>query len=374
MKTRFFYFLSVVTILTISFIGCDSKQQNTSKTISIACNLPLTGDVAIYGTSVRDGILMAMEDLKKGGQLDTLNINFDFQDNKSNNTEAVTILNKQLLSTPNLYISGLDHETKAIIDILSQKGIPHFTYSWEPFICKKGKNNFRTGINLEQESEYYVKFIEHKKPKKLAIIHINDPGSFLQFDSLVIPEAKKVEGINIKTEVFTMETMDFKNIATKIKEYNPDAILVAGYDIHLIPLIKEFRNFNIIKEENMMCSVDLLDASNNLPSEMLENLRFTCPRFVYESNNNSEWKLRFKQKFNRDARYGDAYAYDMTNILYKVFKQANGNYDYENIINLIKGINTEGITGHLNFNENRDLNLNLSVCYYKEGNIIKESY
>lgn len=371
MKTKNLFQFLLIAVIAIFSISCNNK---TSQEVTIACNLPLTGDLSVYGVSVRDGINMAMDDLKKNKQLDTLNLHFDIQDNKSSNTDAVTILNKQLLSSPTIYISGLDHQTKAMIDVLSQKGIPHFTYSWEPFICKKGNNNFRTGINLEQESEYYVKYIENKKPDKLAIIHINDPGSFLQFDSLVIPNVKKLGVSNIKVIIFTMETSDFKNIASQIKDYNPDAILVAGYDIHLVSLIKEFRNYNIIQKDNMMCSVDLMDASNNLTPEFLENIRFTCPKFVFETNNNTEWRKCFKQKFNRDARYGDAYAYDMTNIIYRVLREANGNYDYDNLNRLIKNTKMEGITGPLSFNDNRDLNLNLNVCYYQNGHIIKENY
>lgn len=374
MANRIIKSVFAIALSVVLFSACNNNPKQTSKDFTIACNLPLTGDVAIYGVAVRDGITFALEDMKKARQLDTVNLKFDFQDNKSSNSDAVTILNKQLPNSPQVYISGLDHQTSAMIDKISSSGIPHFTYSWEPFICKKGENNFRTGINLEQESDYYVKFIENKKPKKLSIVHINDPGSFLQFDSLVIPRAKALGVTDIKVEIFDFEATDFKTIATKVKAYNPDAIIVAGYDIHEIPLIKDFRNYGLIKESNMMCSVDLLDASVNLTPELLEGIRFTCPQFVYNSSTNTEWKQRFEQRFKRPARYGDAYAYDMTYIINNAAKNANGDFSAKNIVGLIKGTDMNGITGHLSFNPNRDLSLNLDVCYYKSGVITKENY
>jgi len=375
MRNSFIYISILITIALFNITACKKESDSKSQNINIACNLPLTGDVAIYGVSVRDGITFALEEIEKKGLLNSVNLKFDFQDNKSSNTEAVTILNKQVLSHPQLYISGLDHQTRAIIDRITKSGIPHFTYSWEPFICNRGKNNFRTGINLEQESDYYIKFINHKKPNKLFILHINDPGSFLQFDSIVIPKAKHLGVPDIKTEVFDFEVNDFKTLALKIKSYKPDAIIVAGYDIHLIPLIKDFRNYGLIQNDNLMCSVDLLDASVNLAPELLNDIRFTCPKFIYQStSNDSLWKEKFKQRFNRPARYGDAYAYDMTYIIYNSVKRANGDYTSKNLVNLISHTNLDGVTGHLTFNPNRDLTLNLNVCYYKSGRIVMENY
>ncbi len=374
MINKIFKSVLAVTLSVMLFSACNNNTKDTPKELNVACNLPLTGDLAVYGVSVRDGASFALEDLKRGGQLDSVNLKFDFQDNKSSNSDAVTILNKQLLSSPQVYISGLDHQTSAMIDKITASGIPHFTYSWEPFICKKGENNFRTGINLEQESDYYVKFIANKKPKKVSIIHINDPGSFLQFDSLVIPRVKALGVADINVEIFDFETNDFKTIAAKVKAYNPDVIIVAGYDIHEIPLIKDFRNYGLIKADNMMCSVDLLDASPNLTPELLEGIRFTCPQFVYNASSNTDWKKRFEGKFKRPARYSDAYAYDMTYIIYDAAKKANGDLSLKNLIKLLKATDMNGITGHLSFNPNRDLTLNLNVCYFKSGLITKENY
>lgn len=377
------FLIAPVLFAVIVFSSCNScnntQSQQGAKEFAIACNLPLTGDMAVYGVSVQNGIEFALEDLKKSGKLDSLSLKVDFQDNKSSNADAVSLLNKQLLNSPQVYVSGLDHQTSAIIDKISASGVPHFTYSWEPFICKKGENNFRTGINLEQESDYYVKFIQHNNPKKIAILHVNDPGSFLQFDSLVIPRAKQAGVVDFMYEAFDAaagsDGGDFKVLATKVKAYKPDMIIVAAYDFQLVQLVKDFRNNNLIKADNMMCSVDLLDAMPNLTPELLEGLRVTCPQFVYNSSPEvADWKNRFTKKYNRPAKYGDAYAYDMTYIIYNAAKKANGNYALPNLVSLIKATDMNGITGHLAFNSNRDLSLNLDVCSFKAGTAVKEGY
>ena len=365
LKTSFL----VITLITF-LCQCENKNKSPEN-FTVACNLPLTGNMAIYGEAIKDGITFAVEDLKNNKQLDTLNLNVVFNDNKSINSEAITILNKDLLSTPNVYVSGLDHQTSAIIDKISNAGIPHFTYSWEPFINKKGINNFRTGINLEQEANYYVKFIEQKNPKKIFILHVNDPGSFLQFDSIVIPQVNKDGSKQIIKEQYDTKMTDFKTIVAKIKKFNPDLILVAAYDFNLINIIKDFRNYGVIKNDNIMCSVDLLDAAINLTPALLEGIRVTSPLFIYNQNSNLEWKNRFLKRFNRTARYGDAYAYDMTNIIYNTARKANKDYSANNIINILKNTNLNGITGPLTFNETRDLNLNLDLCWFKNGILTK---
>lgn len=363
-------FLALSLFLGVSMISCDSKSD--IQTVKIACNLPLTGDVAVYGEVVKAGIELAMSDLKASGALDSLNLEFDIQDNRSNNSETVGILRKQLFNKPNVYISGLDHQSKVIIEQITKEGLTHFTYSWEPFICEYGKNNFRTTINLEQESDYYVEFAQKRNSKRITIVHVNEPGAYTLFDDLVIPKLKQCGISEIKKEVYDIETVDYKSIASKIKQYDPDAIMLTGYDRHLVAMIKDFRNYKLIKNNNTMCGIDVLDAANLLSPNMLEDIRFACPQFVLDSNGNEEWKTRFEKMHNRKPRYGDAYAYDMTYIIHDAFKRAEKDYSYDNINNLIKNTKIKGVTGALSFDESRNLSLNLNICQFKNGQIIKD--
>ena len=53
---------NLVVLLTLGMLcGCQEKKDDN--VVRIACNLPMTGDCAIYGESVKNGYEMALSDL-----------------------------------------------------------------------------------------------------------------------------------------------------------------------------------------------------------------------------------------------------------------------------------------------------------------------
>ena len=55
--------LGIIVLVILGFIGWRSCQRDTEADVRIACNVPITGDLATYGESIRDGMLLAKEDL-----------------------------------------------------------------------------------------------------------------------------------------------------------------------------------------------------------------------------------------------------------------------------------------------------------------------
>ena len=306
----------IVQVWIILFISaCQSNKTLESLTkLKIAANLPLTGVFSTYGEAVRDGSLFALDELKDSSNI---KLEFDWQDNNSTGKQAVNVFQKQNISGYDVYISGVKPQTMSILDLTNQNDSPHFVWVFDAFITDINKNIFRTWVNYKYEPTYYLKYVEKKKPKKIAIIYVQLPHTDEEFNEIIIPGLKKKGYNDIFIEPYLYEKSDFKDIATKVKAYQPDLIILNGFKGNLIQLVKTFSEYKLIKDGNTIYTFDLLDASEELSPEILEGLRLIIPQFETRSSTRlTAWKDKFSDKYNREPRYTDAYAYDMTYALY----------------------------------------------------------
>lgn len=78
-----------VAMLLVCFAGC-GKKENGAGEYFIGATGPLTGDASSYGTSVKNGALLAVEEINAAGGLNGVNFKFDIKDDKATPEDAQT--------------------------------------------------------------------------------------------------------------------------------------------------------------------------------------------------------------------------------------------------------------------------------------------
>lgn len=346
----------VIAIIATAFIVWKSCENKQVYNIKIACNLPITGDLATYGESVRDGMILAQSDLKASDP--DFAIGIDFQDNVSKPNTAITIFNKQKLNKNDVYVSGVKPQTMSIIDEVEKLGIPHFTWIFDAFVTRDYANAYRSWVNYRVESEYIKKFFDTKQSKKVAIVYVQLPHTDELVNKILIPYFKE-KGINYSIEPYDIEKKDFKDIATKVKNLNPDAVYVNGFKANLIGLVKAFEDYEINTSCDNLYTYDFMDAINDFNDEIISHINYVVPAYELDKSDlKAQWQKRFIEKFHRNPRYTDAYAYDMMYAIYRASK-ANKN---------IKDVSFDGVTGKVDFDETGDIITKLYIINRtKEG-------
>ena len=367
---KFKQFLSVVTwIILISLTGCTSE---TGKTVNIAGNVPMTGDLSTYGASIRDGSMLAKENLEDQYSIDLI---FSWQDNSSQAKNAVNAMKKQFLQPVDIYVSGVKPQTMAIIDQVEKKDVIHFAYLFDAFICEDYENIFRTWFNYRDESELYLNYVDKINPTRVAIIYVNFPHAEEEFQKLVIPQLKKRGISDIYVEAYDWKKKDYKDIASKTKEFGPDLIMINGFKNTIIGIIQAFRSYDLIKDGNTIGTIDVLDAAEELSAQTLEGIRVIAPTFNTRSDQRkiAEWRKHFYNKHGREPRYSDAYGYDMVNIIYDAAEKLELPAEMSEWKDALLDTDMEGITGHLEFDQYGDLKLSLEIGVYRNGKLEVEA-
>ena len=364
--------LVVFILFTFTFFTSCSKKKKEENVIKIGCNLPLTGDFATYGESVKNGVDMLLRELLENNKNIKIPIKFFWQDNKGEAKNAVSILQKQLLESIDIFVTGVKPQTMALINQISLKKIPHFVWVFDAYICKEYNNTFRTWVSYKYEPKYYLKYVEKIKPDKIAILYANLPHCEQEFKEIVIPEIKKSGINNILVEAYPWTKKDFKDIAVKVKTYKPDLIIINGFKSTIIGLVKALRDYNLINNGNTIATYDMLDAAEELSKETVEGIRVISPYFSIEKDKPEimKWRSTFKKIYNRKARYTDAYAYDMAKIIYDVSKRIVYPITNEKLSEEILKTKFDSITGPIKFDRDGDLIITLKIGVFRNGKLV----
>lgn len=360
--------LFCLAILTLT--SCKKEFENTVK---IAVNLPLTGYIGVYGERMQTGMDFARQDLETSMNEDNIRLVFDYQDNRGETKDAITIFNKQKIQNPDIYMSGITAQTTAIMEQTRKAGILHFLWSWTPLYMEKGYNEFRSWLNFGAEAQMYVDYISKQAPKRLAYFHINNLGSKTQREEVVVPALKKqFPDLEVYAEEYPPSMTDFKNLIAKVKEFNPDVFIVSGYKESIINMIKDIDVYKIDRNK-VYCSMDLLEAIDEVPASIMEGFHVSAPEFnipSLQTNKTKQWIEKFKMVYKRNPVYTEAYGYDCVQSIYEAVKISRE--EKISLSEALHKVSFDGITGHVSYSEEGDIENHLHTAVFKNGVLIKE--
>jgi branched-chain amino acid transport system substrate-binding protein len=163
------------SIAIVCLTGCRDKK---AMTIRMRAKFPLTGEVASYGQKAKRGIELAVEELNAAGGLLGRSVQVDFQDDRNDKKEAVSIMTKFATidkvpvvfgsagSSVSLAIAPLANRHKVILispisssSQLSTEGGPYF---------------FRSVPADDLQAEILANWVHESGAKQVAVVYTNN--------------------------------------------------------------------------------------------------------------------------------------------------------------------------------------------------------
>ena len=360
--------LAVVMIavcLAVSFTGCG---KNNTDTIKIGFIGPLTGDVAVYGISARNGAKMYISELNAAGGINGKQIEFIELDDKGDPTEAINAYNRLVANDEVVAIIGAvtSDPTKTVAQASQADGIPIITpTATHPDITLNyGKNIFRSCFLDPFQGSTMAKFVYDKLSAKTAAIIYQTTDSYSTGLMQSFTETAKEVGLTIvATEGYSKGDVDFKSQLTNIKEMNPDVLFVPDYYNNVYLIASQAKEIGL---EATLIGVDGTDGVLQL-----DGADYTVFNGMYFANHYStEDESELVQNFLKgyEKEYGttpNAFAtlgYDAAMILCAAIDTVNkagteitnSAECWAEIIEALKATDLECVTGHITYDENSD--------------------
>ena len=352
------FLIIIVNILFFSGVFNGNVVKNNEKTIKIGVLFPFSGKIASIGDSMRDAVELAHSNSD--------NIELIYQDEECDAEKAVSAYRALRLQGVRIIIgAGCSSSTVAVAPIAESEKVLLFTpLSSADVISKMGDYIFRNHEFASQKAGKIAEFASTKY-KTAAIIYDATSDAYVSSQKIF---ADNFKGDTLDVESFQKNANDYRSQLIKIKEKNPEAIVVFALMPDSGLIIKQMNELGIksqiIGEDGLVLDSDFIKAVGNLSNGII----FAGTKFDRESS--PEFFDAFNKKYGKDPRQWDAQAYDNYMILKKIINEKCHDGDPTCIKNEIYKIqNYKGASGILSFDSNGDARKDVAIQIINNGRI-----
>lgn len=350
--------------------SCQPSGSGGDK-VRIGVFMSLTGDTANFGISSTNGIKMAADAVNAAGGINGKQIELLVQDDRSDASEAATIVTKFVTQDQVHAILGEVASSRSIAaaPIAQNAKIPMLTpSSTNPEVTKKGDFIFRSCFIDPVQGAAIAQFGAKSLNAKRGALMVDRKNDYSTGLEKVISEVfTRLGGQIVVTQSYQAGDQDFNAQITSIKGANPDIIFVPGYYGDVALFAKQARDKGI--------TVPLV-GGDGWDSPSLYQIGGAALNGCYFSNHYSPDDADpIVQKFVNDykARFGSvpdalaATAYDAALIMFDAIKRANSLDGAAIRTALAATKEFPGVTGKVTFNENRDAVKPIVMIKIEEG-------
>ena len=348
--------LAAAAALIVPVFACG--RGRTTDEIVIGEYGSLTGGIATFGISTKNGSTMAFDEINNAGGVLGKKIRLIVEDDQSKPEEAGTAVTK--LINQDHVVAMLGHvassHSLAAAPICQSNKVPMITpSSTNPRVTQVGDYIFRVCFTDTFTGEVVAKFVyDTLKARKVAILVDVRSDYSVGLQTFFGEAYKRRGGEIVANQSYSQGDSDFRAQLTQIKATNPDAIYVPGYYTEVGTIVHQGRELGI--------TVPFV-GSDGWDSPKLWEIGGEALNGCYFSNHYStDDPNPAVQKFVNDykTKYGQvpdalaALAYDAARILADSFTRA-GSTDGDKVRKAIGATKDfPGVTGTITINAERN--------------------
>ncbi|MDQ6595259.1 ABC transporter substrate-binding protein [Bacillus salipaludis] len=363
--------------------GCSSSSSTSgnasssdSKTIKIGANLELSGGVASYGQSIKEGVDLAISEINKKG-IDGKKLQLVSVDNKSDAAEATNGAIKLITQDKVSAVIGAatSTDTLAQVQIANDNKVPILTPTGtNPTVTvKDGKLNdyvFRTCFIDPFQGTVAANFASNELKVKNAAVLIDSSSDYAKGLAASFKDFFKKNGGNVVSEeAYVAKDTDFHATLTRIKAKNPDFVFIPGYYEEVGLIVKQAREIGL---NVPMMGADGWDSPKLVEIAGAKALNNTYITNHYSSGDSDAKVQEFVKAF--EAKYGgktpdafNALGYDSAYFIADAIKRA-GSGDPQKIQKALAETNNLSlVTGSMKLDKNHDPIKSAVILEYKDG-------
>ncbi len=247
----------VLVILGISFIKKDSQE------ITIGALYAQSGPVSTYGERSIRG---ARDAVKYFEEKNNVKVNLVEEDTVGDPKVGVSVAQKLFAASGvNYAVIGLSNVSAAVAPLTNSNDVVLVTDATTIGINRNYNNFFQNFLTSLNGVGPYMK---NSGVSKLAIIYTNDEFG-IQWENNIRNAVK--DKITVTSYSVARDAKDFSTEAAKIKQFNPDKLVVVAYGSSLNPVYKDLNNIGIDNKKfvsYLSCTLPGVLTANSLEGSL----------------------------------------------------------------------------------------------------------
>ncbi len=353
-----FRVLAAVCLAAFAAVTLSCGSKGSSNEILVGEYGSLTGGIATFGISTRNGSQLAFDDINSRGGVLGQKVKLLVEDDQSKPEEAGTVVNKLIHQEHVVAMLGhvASSHSLAAAPICQAEKIPMISpSSTNPRVTQVGNYIFRVCFLDTFQGAVMAKFAwDTLKVKDVAILVDVRSDYSVGLQTFFGQAFKKLGGKVVSEQSYSQGDSDFRAQLTAIKASNPEAIYVPGYYTEVGTIVHQARELGI--------TVPFL-GSDGWDSPKLWEIGGTALNGCYFSNHYAtddpspvvqKFVTDYKAKYNELPDALAALAYDAARIMADAMTRA-GSTDGEKVRDAIASTKDfPGVTGNISINQERN--------------------
>ncbi|HWX56224.1 MAG TPA: penicillin-binding protein activator [Verrucomicrobiae bacterium] len=241
--------LAVLAAVCVSASPAGLCQNTTQNTTKIGVIAPLTGSQAAFGEALKNGYLIALDEINAKGGVLGKKLELDFYDDQSKPDQAVQGVSKLVDQdrVPLLLGSFSSESTKAMIPSVTQREVPLIIPAANADNVMETKSPwvFRICSGAADYANATLAFLKaNGAPKTIAIVYENT--NFGQAGMKAMSAAAAAAGIKIvAVESYEAKAPDYRSVLQRVKQANPDVIYFCSYLLDATTLMRQSQEIDL---------------------------------------------------------------------------------------------------------------------------------
>ena len=362
----------------VLFTACvGGEKVSETETIKIGGLAPLTGSLAIYGVTTTNGANLAIDEINKNGGILGKKVEYITLDTKGDSTEAVMAYNKLIDRGVSAIIGEITSKPSlAVAEIAAQDNMPMITPTGTQVdITEAGPSIFRVCFTNPYQGKVLAVLAKERLNADTAAIMINNSSDYSDGIAKAFIEQADILGIKITAkEGYADGDKDFRAQLTKIAAEQPNVLLVPEYYEQASLIATQAREVGVkavfIGSDGWDGITKTLDSSSY---NAIENSYFTNHFSMQDTAPKIQNFLKsYKDTYNEDPSAFSALGYDAVYMVKKAVENA-GSTNKEAVVDALKNIEYDGITGYLTFDEHNNPVKAVTILKITNGEYIFDS-
>lgn len=358
--------------------GCGKSGEMTKpETIKIGGMAPLTGALAIYGVTTTNGAELAVKEINENGGILGKKIEYIMLDTKGDSTEAVMAYNKLVDEKVAGIIGEITSKpTLAVAEVAVQDNMPLITPTGTQVdITEAGPNVFRVCFTNPYQGKVLAITSKERLGADTVAVMLNNSSDYSDgITKAFIEESEKLGMKVMGVEGYSDGDKDFRPQLTKLAAMNPDVVLIPEYYEQAALIATQAREVGVksifVGSDGWDGIAKTLDKSSY---SAIENSYFTNHFSMEDQSEKIQNFLKdYRETYKEDPSAFSALGYDAIYMMKSAIEKA-GTTDKQKVIDALKGIEYDGITGYLTFDDHNNPVKAVTVLKIENGKYIFDS-
>ena len=353
----------------LAFVGQPLQNNIASKEIKIGVITTLSGELANYGTAVRNATELAAKEINSNGGINGEKIKLIFEDSTCNSASAVSAVNKLIAVDKVDLLAGpmCSSVLLAIAPLIEKQKTPIISSSaTSPDVTNSGDYVFRDVASDNLRAKFFADYIYNMdKIKEIAIIYPNDDAT-VAYIGFFKKEFAQLGGKTLDEEVYTKGAADMRTQLIKIKNSQAPAVFVPNWPIELANILKESKELDV----NVKFYEGFEIMSDPQIKQIAGDLANGITYIQAADANNTEaqqFKVNYQKEYGAGVPFYAAESYDIILLYAKALKNDSNISQVKDELYKIK--NFDGASGTITFDANGDCIKPFEIGKIVDGNL-----